>query len=170
MLFTVWTGSPDLRSHCGTSSVRTGPRWPWSVSSVGTPDHAPPGSRRARKSSIVRYHVKSHKCIYWNWLSPIENNVFDICSINLCKELLVFQDFQISNIADKSTLTITEVFPEDEGHYSCKAVNIEGEITSTCQLLVEGRLHPLYKQRNLLKSKPNLLQGFHSISYVRNKF
>lgn len=75
---------------------------------------------------------------------------------NLCKELLVFQDFQISNIADKSTLTITEVFPEDEGHYSCKAVNIEGEITSTCQLLVEGRLHPLYKQKNLLKSKPNL--------------
>lgn len=89
---------------------------------------------------------------------------------NLCKELLVFQDFQISNIGDKSTLTITEVFPEDEGHYSCKAVNIEGEITSTCQLLVEGRLHPLYKQKNLLKSKPNLLQGFHSISYVRNKF
>lgn len=81
----------------------------------------------------------------------------------------MFQDFQISNIADKSTLTITEVFPEDEGHYSCKAVNIEGEITSTCQLLVEGRLHPLYKQKNLLKSKPNLLQGFHSISYVRKQ-
>lgn len=42
----------------------------------------------------------------------------------------------------KLAVTITEVFPEDEGHYSCKAVNIEGEITSTCQLLVEGRLHP----------------------------
>lgn len=78
-----------------------------------------------------------------------------------------FQDFQISNIGDKSTLTITEVFPEDEGHYSCKAVNVEGEITSTCQLLVEGRLHNNVHQN--LKTIPNLLQGFHSTSYFRNK-
>lgn len=73
--------------------------------------------------------------------------------------MLVFQDFQISNIADKSTLTITEVFPEDEGHYSCKAVNIEGEITSTCQLLVEGRLHPLYKQEKPTKIQTKLVTG-----------
>ena len=52
---------------------------------------------------------------------------------------LIFQDFQISNLGNKSTLTIMEVFPEDEGHYSCRAINSEGEITSNCQLLVEGR-------------------------------
>lgn len=52
---------------------------------------------------------------------------------------LMFQDFQISNLGNKSTLTIMEVFPEDEGHYSCRAINSEGEITSNCQLLVEGR-------------------------------
>ena len=32
-----------------------------------------------------------------------------------------------------------EIFPEDEGRYSCKAMNEKGEATTACQLLVEGK-------------------------------
>lgn len=32
-----------------------------------------------------------------------------------------------------------EVFPEDDGKYSCKAVSEKGEATTSCQLLVEGK-------------------------------
>ena len=45
----------------------------------------------------------------------------------------------ISTIGDKCSLTIVEVFPEDEGCYMCKATNPSGETTTTCQLVVEGQ-------------------------------
>ncbi|CAG2187953.1 Myosin light chain kinase, smooth muscle,Myosin light chain kinase family member 4,Death-associated protein kinase 2,Myosin light chain kinase 3,Death-associated protein kinase 1,Death-associated protein kinase 3,Myosin light chain kinase 2, skeletal/cardiac muscle [Mytilus edulis] len=53
------------------------------------------------------------------------------------KEILDSQDFQISAIGDKCKLIIMEVFPEDDGKYSCKAVSEKGEATTSCQLLVE---------------------------------
>ncbi|KAL3854884.1 hypothetical protein ACJMK2_014120 [Sinanodonta woodiana] len=53
-------------------------------------------------------------------------------------EILDSQDFQISNLGSKCCLHIVEVFPEDEGKYSCRAVNSAGEATTRCMLIVEG--------------------------------
>ncbi|ESO99755.1 hypothetical protein LOTGIDRAFT_173543 [Lottia gigantea] len=53
------------------------------------------------------------------------------------EELLDGQVYQISTIGDNCQLQITEVFPEDEGVYSCRAVNSQGETTQSCKLIVE---------------------------------
>lgn len=50
------------------------------------------------------------------------------------------QDFQISMIGSHCKLQVADIYPEDEGKYSCKAVNSLGEISSTCFVTVEGRL------------------------------
>ncbi|KAK3083179.1 hypothetical protein FSP39_015849 [Pinctada imbricata] len=54
------------------------------------------------------------------------------------EEIRDSQDFQISTIGDQSKLTIVEVFPEDEGNYTCKASNTKGQTTTSCHLLVEA--------------------------------
>ena len=48
------------------------------------------------------------------------------------------QDFQITVDIERqeSTLVIVEVFPEDEGEYTCIAVNPFGETMTTCRLTV----------------------------------
>ena len=42
-----------------------------------------------------------------------------------------------------ATLAINEVFPEDEGEYTCKATNTMGTAETTCKLTVK-RKSPLY--------------------------
>ena len=37
-----------------------------------------------------------------------------------------------------ASLTINEIYPEDEGLYKCKAVNSLGSVESTCNLKVLG--------------------------------
>lgn len=39
-----------------------------------------------------------------------------------------------------ATLTIREVFPEDEGEYTCKATNSLGSTTTSCKLKIKGKL------------------------------
>lgn len=48
-------------------------------------------------------------------------------------------DFQITIDAEKgeSYLIIVEVFPEDEGEYTCHAANFVGETMTTCRLTVQ---------------------------------
>lgn len=50
------------------------------------------------------------------------------------------QDFQISTIGCHCKLQINDIYPEDEGTYSCRAVNSLGEAVSTCYVTVEGEL------------------------------
>ncbi|CAL1540809.1 unnamed protein product, partial [Lymnaea stagnalis] len=52
-------------------------------------------------------------------------------------EIFDSQDFQISMIGSHCKLQISEIYPEDEGKYSCKAVNNLGEAISTCYVSVE---------------------------------
>ncbi|KAH9498297.1 hypothetical protein Btru_006474 [Bulinus truncatus] len=52
-------------------------------------------------------------------------------------EIFDSQDFQISMIGSHCKLQISEIYPEDEGKYSCKAVNNLGEAISTCYVTVE---------------------------------
>lgn len=49
------------------------------------------------------------------------------------KEITIVQDTKgVCNLA------ITEVFPEDAGEYTCRAVNLVGEAVCTSSLIVEG--------------------------------
>lgn len=40
-----------------------------------------------------------------------------------------------------ATLTINEVFPEDEGEYSCLATNSIGSDTTSCKLTIKRNHH-----------------------------
>lgn len=42
-------------------------------------------------------------------------------------------------IGSHCTLQIGDVFPEDEGEYSCVAVNSLGDVTTLCYVSVEGK-------------------------------
>ncbi|BFZ15552.1 hypothetical protein BsWGS_18591 [Bradybaena similaris] len=52
-------------------------------------------------------------------------------------EILDSQDFQISTIGSHCKLQIQDIYPEDEGTYSCRAVNNLGEDVSSCYVSVE---------------------------------
>lgn len=49
------------------------------------------------------------------------------------KDTTIYQDTE-----GVCKLAITEVFPEDEGQYTCEAVNAVGEAVCTTSLIVEG--------------------------------
>lgn len=51
------------------------------------------------------------------------------------KEIIIVQDME-----GVCSLAITEVFPEDAGEYTCRAVNPVGEAVCTSSLIVEGIL------------------------------
>ncbi|RUS90387.1 hypothetical protein EGW08_001882, partial [Elysia chlorotica] len=53
-------------------------------------------------------------------------------------EIFDSQDFQISMIGDHCKLQIADIYPEDEGKYSCRAVNVLGEATTSCFVTVEA--------------------------------
>jgi len=56
------------------------------------------------------------------------------------QEIEPSSDFQTGLDASTGTcvLEIPEVFPEDAGEFTCRAVNPFGEATTTANLLVEG--------------------------------
>jgi titin len=64
-------------------------------------------------------------------------------------EVFDSQDVQISMIGKKCTLQIIDVFPEDEGDYSCTAVNSKGEVTTECYVSVEGKGKKLRGEESL---------------------
>lgn len=65
------------------------------------------------------------------------------------KILKAGQDFKISYDGCLATLEITEIFPEDEGQYTCIAKNPAGEGKTTCTLTVIGE--DLYHNREQCK-------------------
>ena len=46
-------------------------------------------------------------------------------------------------IGDHCKLQIADIYPEDEGKYSCRAVNASGEATTSCFVTVEGKSCPI---------------------------
>ncbi|ESO99782.1 hypothetical protein LOTGIDRAFT_141571, partial [Lottia gigantea] len=54
------------------------------------------------------------------------------------KELTDQADFEITYRQGRVTLTIPEVFEEDEGHFTATAENIAGSASSTAELIVRG--------------------------------
>lgn len=64
-------------------------------------------------------------------------------------------DFQITIDLERgeSTLIIVEVFPEDEGEYTCVAVNDFGESITTCRLTVISKLNFVIILLNLKMEK-----------------
>lgn len=59
------------------------------------------------------------------------------------QEIKPSHDFQIIIDYSKreSILVIVEVFPEDEGEYTCTAKNPYGESITSCRLMVVGECH-----------------------------
>lgn len=53
-------------------------------------------------------------------------------------EIFDSQDIQISMIGSHCALYISDVFPEDEGDYSCTATNSLGDVTSECYVVVDA--------------------------------
>ena len=43
----------------------------------------------------------------------------------------------------KATLSINEVYPEDEGTYTCKAQNSLGSVETTCRLTVQSKFNSI---------------------------
>ena len=53
-------------------------------------------------------------------------------------EIFDSQDIQMSQIGRVCELSISDIFPEDEGDYSCTATNSLGEATVECYVVVDG--------------------------------
>lgn len=47
-----------------------------------------------------------------------------------------------------ASLAINEVFPEDEGEYSLKAINSQGEVTTKCKVTVKGKPYPWFLSKH----------------------
>lgn len=56
-------------------------------------------------------------------------------------------DFQISYTDGIARLTIREAFAEDSGRFSCTATNEAGTVSTSCYLLVKGKIScPAFQQ------------------------
>jgi len=62
---------------------------------------------------------------------------FDVVWLHNEKEIKPSKDFNYVTKANKYALEISEVFPEDEGTYTCEAFNDVGECFTTCSMFVE---------------------------------
>lgn len=66
----------------------------------------------------------------------------------------IFQTFRPLQVVDLkykngvASLAISEVFPEDEGEYSLKAINSQGEVETKCKVSVKGENPVLFKVAN----------------------
>lgn len=61
---------------------------------------------------------------------------FDVVWLHNGKEIKPSNDFQYHNQGSKYFLKIPEIFPEDEGSYTCEAFNDFGECLSSCSVFV----------------------------------
>lgn len=69
-----------------------------------------------------------------------------ICPIWIVSSMTIslFQEskyFQMSYQDNRAKLLILEAYPEDEGVYSCTAMNVAGSVTTGCDLYVLGKFH-----------------------------
>jgi len=62
---------------------------------------------------------------------------FDVVWLHNDKEIKPSKDFQYETVGDVYKLSISEIFPEDSGTYTCEAFNDAGEAFSTCTLFVK---------------------------------
>lgn len=76
------------------------------------------------------------------------------------------QDILISNIGSDCRLQILDVYPEDEGQYTCTATNTAGETSTSCYIAVEGELAFASAPFLLLLQKAQRRRDSHSIVLV----
>ena len=62
---------------------------------------------------------------------------YDVVWLHNEKEIKPSKDFNYVNKGNNYALEISEVFPEDEGTYTCEAFNDAGECFTTCSMQVE---------------------------------
>lgn len=76
--------------------------------------------------------------------------VLDIKWYREGRELRPTRDFKPSYDIQtgEATLTIPEVFPDDQGTYSCTAVNKFGKDATTAMLTVKGKIIYIFSQTN----------------------
>jgi len=56
------------------------------------------------------------------------------------KEIKPSKDFLYDAVGDQRTLRIAEIFPEDQGQYTCEVFNDAGDAFSSCSLVVVGKI------------------------------
>lgn len=65
----------------------------------------------------------------------------DVVWLHDGQEVMETEDFHLLQEENRYTLLILEVFPEDNGVYSCRAWNRYGEDQTQARLTVEGQCH-----------------------------
>lgn len=68
-------------------------------------------------------------------------------------------DVQLLFRGDRCSLFIQEAYPEDSGIYSCKAINLAGEASSSCKLTIESH-NESDPSRRSAATAPKILDGF----------
>lgn len=83
------------------------------------------------------------------------------------KDISIYQDTE-----GVCKLSINEVFPEDEGQYTCEAVNALGEAVCATSLIVEGKIiFSTYKFLSVREKQANsMLQTIKNDSELRERY
>ena len=105
--------------------------------------------------SRTKYHLVKERRSKQNCLILHFNFDYCVCAVDTYSSLMVFffvvfvffflQLLSSSDILDlkyrngTATLSINEVYPEDEGLYKCKATNSLGTAETTCRLTVQSK-------------------------------
>jgi len=139
--------SPKIVKGLSDMSAKDGESLEMSCEFKGEPE--PHGRLQSLLSMLSRYHDTRHVAE----ISFSRSSIYLFFTVEWFKngEALVSSDVVSLKYRNSvATLTISELFPEDEGTYQCKATNSEGSTETSCTLTVirkEIFIHKMYCNR-----------------------
>ena len=89
------------------------------------------------------------------------------------REITSSDEFKQTIDGDRLSMTIAQIFPDDEGEYSCRIrrrrrhdVTQQSEVTSQCYLLVKGEISDFGEAEDVVEVKPMSIVFFFIIDGV----